>query len=131
MSALSRRIWSHSYRYLTLLLLAMTCTALQAHESSTAYLNLQTSNSKAAANINYNAKYELSLRDLALLVDIDSNQETMANKPKNLENEENTKDLNSKSLGMHKTEGDTPTPPTTAELHRRRMMATQKKLCTN
>ena len=29
--------------------------------------------------------------------DIDSNQETMANKPKNLENEENTKDLNSKS----------------------------------
>lgn len=75
MSALSRRIWSHSYRYLTLLLLAMTCTALQAHESSTAYLNLQTSNSKAAANINYNAKYELSLRDLALLVDIDSNQD--------------------------------------------------------
>jgi hypothetical protein len=53
----------------------MTCTAIQAHESSTAYLNLEPSDAEGAADIVYNAEYELSLRDLALLVDIDPNRD--------------------------------------------------------
>ena len=76
MSVFIRLIWSHTYRYLTLLLLAMTCTSLQAHESSTAYLNLEPMSSSSTANTAYNAKYELSLRDLALLIDIDSNRDS-------------------------------------------------------
>ncbi|WP_201558107.1 HupE/UreJ family protein [Psychrobacter sp. 72-O-c] len=76
MSAFNRLTWSHTCRYLTLLLLAMTCTAIQAHESSTAYLNLEPSDSEGAADIVYNAEYELSLRDLALLVDIDPNRDS-------------------------------------------------------
>lgn len=75
MSGFIRLTWSHTCRYLTLLLLAMSCTALQAHVSSTAYLNLEPSGSESTADIVYNAEYELALRDLALLVDIDSNQD--------------------------------------------------------
>ena len=76
MSAFIRLIWSHTYRYLTLFLLVLTSTALQAHESSTAYLNLEPLSSSSTADTAYKAKYELSLRDLALLIDIDSNQDS-------------------------------------------------------
>lgn len=76
MSAFSRLTWSHTCRYLTLLLLAMSCTALQAHVSSTAYLNLEPNSAESTADHTYNAQYELALRDLALLVDIDSNQDS-------------------------------------------------------
>ena len=72
MSAFIRLIWSRTYRYLTLFLLVLTSTLLQAHESSTAYLNLEPLSS---SNTAYKAKYELSLRDLALLIDIDANQD--------------------------------------------------------
>lgn len=75
MSGLIRLTWSRTCRYLTLLLLAMSCTALQAHVSSTAYLNLEPSGAQSAEDIVYNAEYELALRDLALLVDIDSNKD--------------------------------------------------------
>lgn len=75
MSALSRLICCHTYRYLTLLLLMLTCTLVQAHEASTAYLNLTKNDSGSATGITYNAEYELSLRDLALLVDIDPNRD--------------------------------------------------------
>ncbi|WP_201595662.1 HupE/UreJ family protein [Psychrobacter vallis] len=76
MSVLSRLIWSHTYRYLTLLLLMVTCTLVQAHEASTAYLNLTKDDSTSAADTRYKAEYELSLRDLALLVDIDPNKDS-------------------------------------------------------
>ncbi len=75
MSALSRLICRHTYRYLTLLMLLLTCTLVQAHEASTAYLNLTKDNSEGAASAVYNAEYELSLRDLALLIDIDPNRD--------------------------------------------------------
>lgn len=75
MSELIKLTWSHTYRYLVLFLLAMSCTALQAHVSSTAYLNLEPNGSEGAADVSYNAEYELALRDLALLVDIDPNQD--------------------------------------------------------
>ena len=75
MSELIKLTWSHTYRYLVLFLLAMSCTALQAHVSSTAYLNLEPNGSSSTADISYNAEYELALRDLALLVDIDPNQD--------------------------------------------------------
>ena len=74
MSAFSGLVWRHAHRYLMLLLLALTGTAVQAHESSTAYLNLEPSSAENTESITYNAQYELSLRDLALLIDIDSNQ---------------------------------------------------------
>lgn len=73
MSALSRFICHHTHRYLMLLLLMLTCTLVQAHEASTAYLNLTKNDSGSATGAVYNAEYELSLRDLALLVDIDPN----------------------------------------------------------
>lgn len=75
MSALIRLISRHTYRYLTLVLLLLTCTLVQAHEASTAYLNLTKDDSEGAADISYNAEYELSLRDLALLIDIDPNRD--------------------------------------------------------
>lgn len=75
MSVCYRLIWSHTYRYLTLLLLAITCTVVQAHEASTAYLNLAP-NSSDTTNTAYKAEYELSLRDLALLIDIDANKDS-------------------------------------------------------
>ena len=68
-------IWRHAYRYLTLLVLILTCTTLQAHESSTAYLNLEPNSVEASADNTYKAEYELALRDLALLVDIDANKD--------------------------------------------------------
>lgn len=71
MSRMSRLTWCCTYRYLTVLLLAMICTTLQAHESSTAYLNLEPTNSESTTETTYNAQYELSLRDLALLIDLD------------------------------------------------------------
>ncbi|WP_435980404.1 HupE/UreJ family protein [Psychrobacter sp. DM4] len=68
--------WRRTYRYLILslltMLLAMTATLVQAHESSTAYLNLNAIDSESQ----YAAQYELSLRDLALLIDIDPNQDS-------------------------------------------------------
>lgn len=76
MNALRRLIGSHTYRYLTLLLLALTCSVAQAHESSTAYLNLNLSDSESTAESKYDAEYELSLRDLALLIDIDPNKDS-------------------------------------------------------
>lgn len=76
MNAFIGTIWRHAYRCLLVLFVAMTCTVLQAHESSTAYLNLQSSNVEDTANTSYNAAYELSLRDLALLVDIDPNRDS-------------------------------------------------------
>ncbi len=75
MSALSRLISRHAYRYLVLLALLLTGTLAQAHEASTAYLNLNEANSEDAAGVMYNAEYELSLRDLALLIDIDPNRD--------------------------------------------------------
>lgn len=75
MSALIRLISRHTYRYLMLVLLLLTCTLVQAHEASTAYLNLTKDDSEGAAGISYNAEYELSLRDLALLIDIDPNRD--------------------------------------------------------
>ena len=75
MSALSRLIWHHAYRYLTVLLLMLTCTLAQAHESSTAYLNLALEDADSTTDIIYDATYELSLRDLALLIDIDANSD--------------------------------------------------------
>ncbi|MGP4863940.1 HupE/UreJ family protein [Psychrobacter sp. T6-5] len=74
MSTLCRLIWIHTYRYLTLLLLMLTCTLVQAHESSTAYLNI-TPSDKSTTDNGYDATYELSLRDLALLIDIDANKD--------------------------------------------------------
>ena len=76
MSALCRLVWSHTYRYFTLLMLMLACTFSQAHESSTAYLNLTVDDADSATNIMYDATYELSLRDLALLVDIDPNKDS-------------------------------------------------------
>lgn len=75
MSALSRLMCRYSYRYLILLVLLLTGTLAQAHEASTAYLNLSQANSEDAAGVIYNAEYELSLRDLALLIDIDPNRD--------------------------------------------------------
>lgn len=75
MSAFIGIIWRHTCRYLTLLLIAMTCTILQAHESSTAYLHLEPISAENTESPTYDAQYELSLRDLALLIDIDSNQD--------------------------------------------------------
>lgn len=75
MSVLSRLIWCRTYRYLTLLLLLLTCTLVQAHEASTAYLNLTKDDSEGASEVRYDAEYELSLRDLALLINIDPNQD--------------------------------------------------------
>jgi len=75
MSILCRLIWHHTYRYLTVLLLMLTCTLAQAHESSTAYLNLALEDSESTTDIIYDATYELSLRDLALLIDIDANSD--------------------------------------------------------
>lgn len=75
MSTLCRLIWSNTYRYLTLLLFMLTCTLVQAHESSTAYLNI-TPSDKSTTDNGYDATYELSLRDLALLIDIDANKDT-------------------------------------------------------
>lgn len=72
MSDFCSLIWRHTYRYLTLLVLILTCTTLQAHESSTAYLNLQPNDAQSST---YNAEYELSLRDLALLINIDANND--------------------------------------------------------
>ena len=68
-------LWHNAYRCLLVLVIAMTCTVVQAHESSTAYLNLQAPNTKNAASTSYEVEYELSLRDLALLIDIDPNQD--------------------------------------------------------
>ncbi len=76
MSIFFRFISNHSTRYLTLLILAMTCTLVQAHESSTAYLNLTPNGSEAASSGVYDAEYELALRDLALLVDVDANKDS-------------------------------------------------------
>lgn len=72
--------WPVNYRYLAAfvlaLILAMTGTKVQAHESSTAYLHLTAATTdEATASFIYNAKYELSLRDLALLIDIDANRD--------------------------------------------------------
>lgn len=75
MSALSRLMCRYSYRYLILLVLLLTGTLAQAHEASTAYLNLSQANFEDAAGVIYNAEYELSLRDLALLIDIDPNRD--------------------------------------------------------
>lgn len=72
MSLFTTLSYQKLYQYLALLLLALSCTIVQAHESSTAYLNLKTNNADATI---YNATYELSLRDLALLIDIDANQD--------------------------------------------------------
>ena len=74
MSTLCRLTWSHTCRYLTLFLLMLTCTLVQAHESSTAYLSI-TPDDKSTTDNRYDATYELSLRDLALLIDIDSNKD--------------------------------------------------------
>lgn len=75
MSTYKKLSWRHAYHYLTLSLLAIlltiTATVAQAHESSTAYLNLNSVDSESQ----YAAQYELSLRDLALLIDIDPNQD--------------------------------------------------------
>ncbi|MDN5566694.1 MAG: HupE/UreJ family protein [Psychrobacter sp.] len=71
-----RLIWRHTYRYLTLLVLMLTCTTLQAHEASTAYLNLAPTSAESSADNTYNAEYELSLRDLALLINIDANNDS-------------------------------------------------------
>ena len=54
-------------------LFIFSATVAHAHESSTAYLNL--SPSATDDGTNYRAQYELSLRDLAVLVDIDPNQD--------------------------------------------------------
>ncbi|WP_201508876.1 HupE/UreJ family protein [Psychrobacter alimentarius] len=75
MSALSGFICRHAYRYLMLLVLLLTGTLAQAHEASTAYLNLSKADSEETTGIIYNAEYELSLRDLALLIDIDPNRD--------------------------------------------------------
>lgn len=76
MSVFCSLIWRHSYRYLTLLVLILTCTTLQAHEASTAYLNLEPTSAESGADNTYNAEYELSLRDLALLINIDANNDS-------------------------------------------------------
>ncbi len=78
MSMLKLPIWQGSFRYLLAILVSMllTMTAAQAHESSTAYLNLGSSTLDEAKGTNsYKAEYELSLRDLALLIDIDANRD--------------------------------------------------------
>lgn len=75
MSALSGFVCRHAYRYLVLFALLLTGTLAQAHEASTAYLNLSKANSEETAGVVYNAEYELSLRDLALLIDIDPNRD--------------------------------------------------------
>lgn len=62
------------YRCLTLVLLLLTCSLVQAHEASTAYLNIEPSD-LGSTGTSYNAEYELSLRDLALLIDIDANKD--------------------------------------------------------
>lgn len=54
-------------------LFLLSTTVAHAHESSTAYLNLSPSATEDGTN--YRAQYELSLRDLAVLVDIDPNQD--------------------------------------------------------
>ena len=76
MSVFFSLIWRHTYRYLTLLVLILTCTTLQAHEASTAYLNLAPTSAEGGADNTYNAEYELSLRDLALLINIDANNDS-------------------------------------------------------
>ena len=62
-------IFQYIRRYLLpCVLFILSATVAHAHESSTAYLNL--SPSAADDGTNYRAQYELSLRDLAVLVDI-------------------------------------------------------------
>lgn len=78
MSMLKLPIWQASFHYLLAILVSMllTMTAAQAHESSTAYLNIGSSTVDEAKGTNsYKAEYELSLRDLALLIDIDANSD--------------------------------------------------------
>ena len=75
MSAPNKNMWHHTYRYIALVFLLLTASVAQAHESSTAYLNLAVEDSNNAAGVIYEAEYELSLRDLALLINIDPNQD--------------------------------------------------------
>ncbi|KRG36706.1 HupE/UreJ family protein [Psychrobacter sp. P11G3] len=74
MSASKKSLWHQTYRYVMLLSLLLTATFVQAHESSTAYLNLSTNEERAVS-----AEYEISLRDLALLIEIDPNKDSQVN----------------------------------------------------
>jgi len=74
MSASKKSLWHQTYRYVMLLSLLLTATLVQAHESSTAYLNLSTNEDRTVS-----AEYEISLRDLALLIEIDPNKDNQVN----------------------------------------------------
>ena len=74
MSASKKSLWHQTYRYVMLLPLLLTATLVQAHESSTAYLNLSTNEERTVS-----AEYEISLRDLALLIEIDPNKDNQVN----------------------------------------------------
>lgn len=74
MSASKKSLWHQTYRYVMLLSLLLTATFVQAHESSTAYLNLSTNEERTVS-----AEYEISLRDLALLIEIDPNKDNQVN----------------------------------------------------
>lgn len=74
MSASKKSLWHQTYRYVMLLSLLLTATLVQAHESSTAYLNLSTNEERTVS-----AEYEISLRDLALLIQIDPNKDNQVN----------------------------------------------------
>jgi len=74
MSASKKSLWHQTYRYVMLLSMLLTATLVQAHESSTAYLNLSTNEERTVS-----AEYEISLRDLALLIEIDPNKDNQVN----------------------------------------------------
>lgn len=75
MSTLFQSFYRHAFRYLAVLSLILTTTLVHAHESSTAYLNLTIDKVQNTKDVQYKAEYELSLRDLALLIDIDPNMD--------------------------------------------------------
>ena len=80
----SRRIWLSIVIMMILSLLFLPLMA-QAHQSSTAYLTLLPQHSSTSSNVNYDsdsdpshsmqAEYRLAVRDLALLLPIDANQD--------------------------------------------------------
>jgi hypothetical protein len=77
MTQKSRQIWLSIIVMMILSLVFLPLMA-QAHQSSTAYLTLAPQHSKASANPTINnvqADYRLAVRDLALLLPIDANQD--------------------------------------------------------
>lgn len=75
MSSTKLHNWSCCCRYLIVFVFTFSASIAQAHESSTAYLNLSEANIANGSGSTYKAEYELSLRDLALLIDVDSNKD--------------------------------------------------------